>query len=332
MSDMKMRAVIGRELGPVDNYELLETEIPQPRAHEVQIAVRVASMGYVDALISRGLYQVKPQLPYCPGLEMAGTVSAVGSAVASAKVGDRVCASAFGGALADYAVVPETALNLLPRQLDFRAAAGFVGNYLTAWHGLLDRGELKAGETVLVLGAAGGVGSAAIQVARLAGARVVAGASTKEKRDYALTLGAHDTIDYSKDDWRAELRKVTAGKGVDVVFDPVAGSVLETAFRSLAWRGRHLVVGFAGGDIPSLPVNLPLMKGSALIGVDSRQFFEFEQPAAQEVRGWLFAAVARGDLVPAIGATFSFENFRDAMELAAGRDGLGKTIVVVSEG
>lgn len=328
-----MRAVVGRELGPPENYELIETDLPEPAEREIQIAVRVAGMGYVDALVSRGLYQVKPPVPYCPGLEIAGVVSKVGSAVESLALGDAVCASAFGGALAEYAVVPEAAVQVLPEALDLKAAAGFVVNYTTAWHGLLDRGHLQAGETVLVLGAAGGVGLAAVQVARLAGANVIAGASTAEKRTYAEQHGAHLSVDYSQENWRDDLKALTAGRGVDVVFDPVAGSLLQPAFRSLAWRGRYLVVGFAGGDIPSLPINLALLKGSALIGVDYRQFGSvFEVENALAVRDALFAAVERGDLVPPSGTEFDFEHYRDAMELAASRDGLGKTVVLVSKG
>ena len=325
-----MKAVVGQELGDADNYELIDVETPEPRKHEVQIKIQVAGMGYVDALISRGLYQVKPAPPYTPGLEFAGTVSAIGDDVTSVNVGDRVCASGFGGGLAEYAAVPETAVVTVPPALELSAAAGFIVNYSTAWHGLIDRASLEAGETVLVLGAAGGVGIAAVQVARLAGARVIAGASTQDKREYALANGAHEAIDYSNDDWRSDLKALTDGKGVDVVFDPVAGSLMETAFRSLAWRGRHLIVGFAGGAIPSLPVNLSLMKGAALIGVDSRQHSEFEPESSLAIRRQLFAAVARGDLTPPIGPAFPFEDFRDAMNLAASRDGLGKPIVTVS--
>ncbi len=326
-----MRAVVGTELGPAEGYELVQVPIPVPGPKEIQIRIQIAGMGYVDALVSRGLYQVKPTVPYCPGLEMAGVVSAIGDKVTAVSVGDRVCGSGFGGALAEYAVLPEAAVNRLPEGLDVRAAAGFVVNYSTAWHGLFDRAAVQPGESVLVLGAAGGVGLAAVQVARLAGARVIAGASTEEKREFTRRFGAHDVLDYSKDNWRADLKELLGGRGVDVVFDPVAGTLLEPAFRSLAWRGRHLVVGFAGGDIPSLPVNLSLMKGSSLIGVDYRQFTQFEPDSAFTVRQRLFAAVERGDLVPPAGSTFGFENFRAAMDLAASREGCGKTIVIVSE-
>ena len=269
--------------------------------------------------------------PTVPGLEIAGTISAAGDGVEAFAVGDRVAGSGFGGGLAEYAVLPEQ--RRPPDSghgLDFKAAAGFVINYTTAWHGLLDRGQLRAGETVLVLGAAGGVGIAAVQVARLAGARVIAGASTAEKRAYAQAHGAHESLDYTVDDWRKTLKAQTDGRGVDVIFDPVAGELLEPAFRSLAWRGRHLVVGFTGGDIPALPVNLALLKGSALIGVDYRQFGSVYEPAAAaDIRQQLFETVTRGDLTPPVGEAFAFEDFRNAMQQAGERDGVGKTVVLV---
>lgn len=325
-----MQAVLGQTLGGPENYELVTLPVPQPGPGELQIAVQVCGMGYVDALVSRGLYQVKPPVPYSPGLEYAGTVSALGADVEGFAVGDLVTASGFGGGLAEYAVCPAAAAVPLPAALDVRAAAGFIVNYTTAWHGLIDRGALQAGETVLVLGAAGGTGIAAIQVARLAGARVIAGASTAAKRDYAVQHGAHDCIDYTQPDWRDTLKQLTHGRGVDVVFDPVGGELLEPAFRSLAWRGRHLVIGFVGGDIPRLPVNLALLKGAALVGVDYRQFGSVhETAAANAVRTQLFAAVERGDLQPAVGASYPLGEFREAMSLAGARDGLGKTIIQV---
>ncbi len=328
----QMKAVLGGELGLPENYELTTVDVPQPGPGDVQIRVGVSGMGYVDALVSRGLYQVKPDVPYCPGLEFSGTVVAVGDQVKGIVVGDKVAASAFGGGLAEYAVVPASSAICIPHSFDMLAAAGFIVNYTTAWHGLLDRGQLRSGETVLVLGAAGGTGIAAIQIARMAGARVIAGASTEEKRLYALAHGAHDSIDYMRDNWRQELKGLTAGRGVDVIFDPVGGDLLEPAFRSLAWRGRYLVIGFTGGPIPSLPVNLALLKGSALIGVDYRQFGAvFEQGAAAVIRERLFSAIERGDLVLPIGTTFEFGDFQKAMALAGSRDGLGKTIVRISD-
>lgn len=327
----RMRAVIGQALGTPEGYELVETDVPAPGPDDLLVRVSVSGMGYVDALVSRGLYQVKPALPYCPGLEYVGTVAATGERVAGFKVGDVVAVSSFGGGLAEYAVAPAAAAHRIPASLEPRVAAGFIVNYTTAWHGLIDRAALRAGETVLVLGAAGGTGIAAVQVARLAGARVIAGASTAQKRAFATEHGAHQAIDYTRENWRGELKSLTEGRGVDVVFDPVGGDLLEPAFRSLAWRGRHLVIGFAGGPIPALPVNLALLKGSALIGVDYRQFGSvFEREAAAAVRRQLFDAVERGDLNPPVGLSYPLERFREAMTLAASRDGLGKTVVEIT--
>ena len=327
-----MQAVVGRELGSPENYVLSEVPVPQPGPSEVQIGVHVAGMGYVDALVAQGRYQVKPDVPYCPGMEIAGVITAKGTDVRDLDVGDAVTASGFGGGLAEFAVMSAAATYRKPAQLDERTAAGFIVNYTTAWHALIDRAQLRSGETVLVLGAAGGTGIAAVQVARMAGANVIAGASTADKRNYALTHGAHTSIDYSLADWRAELKTITQGRGVDVVFDPVGGALMEPAFRSLAWRGRHLVIGFAGGPIPALPINLALLKGASLVGVDLRQFSSvYETSGAAAVRENLFAAVNRGDLKPPTGTCFAFNNFREAMVLAGTRDGLGKTIVQIAE-
>ncbi len=325
-----MQAVRGETLGPPEHYELALLPVPEPGPGEIQVAVRVAGLGYVDALVSRGEYQVKPPTPYCPGMEIAGTISAVGAGVTDLAVGDRVAASGFGGGLAEYAVVPAAAASRVPEQLDLKAAAGFIVNYTTAWHALIDRGAMCAGETVLVLGAAGGTGIAAVQVARLAGARVIAGASSAAKREFALRHGAHESLDYTQPDWRNTLKTMTGGRGVDIVFDPVGGELLEPAFRSLAWRGRHLVIGFAGGTIPALPVNLALLKGASLVGVDLRQFSSVhEAAAAGRIRTRLLNAVRRGDLAPPVGESFPLARFRDALALAAARDGTGKTVVEI---
>ena len=327
----RMQAVIGQELGTSACFERVEVDTPQPGTGEVLLQVLVAGMGYVDALVAQGRYQVKPPVPYCPSLEFAGRVVALGADVEGLAEGDIVAAAAFGGGLAEYAVVPAKAVQVLPPELDLEAAAGFIVNYTTAWHGLLDRGHLRAGERVLVLGAAGGTGIAAIQVAKLAGAHVIAGASTPKKREYAQRHGADQVIDYDQPEWRKTLKEMTNGRGVDVVFDPVGGELLEPAFRSLAWRGRHLVIGFVGGEIPALPVNLALLKGASLVGVDYRQFSSVYEPEGAElIREQLFAAVANGELKPAVGAAFEFADFRSAMDLAASRDGVGKTVVMIS--
>ena len=328
-----MRAVVGEALGGPELFEMKEIPVPEPGPRTVRIAVDVAGMGYVDALIAAGRYQVQPPPPYVPSIEFSGRIDALGADVRGLSVGDRVAASGFGGGLAEYAIAPAASVSVIPDALDAAAASGFITNYMTAWHGLVDRAQLQAGETVLVLGAAGGVGIAAVQVARMCNAQVIAGASTPEKRAWAIEQGARAAVDYSHPEWRASLKEMNDGRGVDVVFDPVGGDLLEPAFRSLAWRGRHLVVGFTGGPIPKLPVNLALLKGAALMGVDLRQFSSVhETDVANAMRAELFAAVERGELVPPVGRRFTFTDYRDAMALALQRDGLGKTVVEIADG
>ena len=279
----------------------------------------------------RGGYQVKPPLPFTPGQEVAGTVEAIGTGVTQFRIGDRVMASRFGGGLAEYIALPQAVVVPLPANMTFAQAAGFSINYLTAMHGLKDRARLKAGERLLVLGAAGGVGSAAVQVGTLLGAEVIACASSPEKRSFAAEQGAQATIDTEVDGWRERLKAACGGKGPDVVFDPVSGPLFEPAFRSLSWRGRHLVIGFVGGPIPKLPINLTLMKGAALVGVDVRQFLMFESERAQghlaELLGW----VAEGRLTPPVGRRFGLENFADAMRYALSGSGSGKTVIEISQ-
>lgn len=323
-----MRALVADQLGPPQDYTVIEAPDPTPGPGQLLVAVQACGLGYVDALIAAGGYQVRPDPPYCPGLEFCGEVVAHGPGVTEPAIGTRVAASTFGGGLAELACVDARAAIVLPEDFPAELAAGFIVNYCTAWHALIDRAALRAGETVLVLGAAGGTGIAAVQVAALAGARVIAGASTDEKRDFALRHGAHECLDYTQADWRGELKAMTKGRGVDVVFDPVGGDLLEPAFRSLAWRGRHLVIGFVGGAIPALPVNLALLKGASLVGVDYRQFgMVHEVAAADRVRDALFDAVQRGALKPPTGRVFALAQAAEALAHAGVRDGVGKTIV-----
>lgn len=321
-----MRVVCADQLGPPDVYRMEDRPIPEPGPGEVRVRVRAASFGYADALVSAGKYQVTPPLPFVPGTEASGTVDAVGSDVAGHAVGDNVIVGRFGGILADYVLARPADLKPMPTGLTFPEAACFPSNHATALHGLLDRGNLKAGETLLVLGAAGGVGTAALQVGKKLGARVIAGASSPAKRAFAKALGADEVLDYSAEGWREPLRQLTGGKGVDVIFDPVGGDLFEPAFRSLAWGGRHLVIGFAGGPIPRLPANLPLLKGAALVGVDIRQFMEKEPEAAARHLAMLSQWAAEG-MHPPVGTTFRFEDYRTAMAEAASGRSIGKVVM-----
>jgi NADPH2:quinone reductase len=323
-----MRKVEAATLTALEDYRLVDAAVPSPRAGQVLVRVAACGVGYVDALVALGRYQVKPPLPHTPGQEVSGWVEALGEGVTGLAAGDRVMATVSGG-FAEFAAAPATSMLRLPERMTFAQAAGFRVNYLTALHGLRDRGAVKAGETVLVLGAAGGLGAAGVQVAKLLGARVIAAASSAEKRDVCTGLGADDTLATEPEGWRDRLKAACDGKGPDVVFDPVCGPLFEPSFRSLRWGGRHLVLGFVGGPIPALPANLPLMKGAALVGVDVRQFmlFEPEHAAAHlaELLGW----VGEGRLEPPVGRTFALEHFGEALTFALSGQGAGKTVLEV---
>jgi NADPH:quinone reductase len=322
-----MKIVQAHELGSIDHYAIVDAPVPEPGQGEVRVAVRACGMGYVDALVATGGYQVKPPLPFTPGQELGGVVDAVGAGVTGLAPGDRVMASGFGGGLADYTVVRADAVLPIPAAMTFTQAAVFRVNYVTALHGLRDRAAIRPGERLLVFGAAGGVGTAAVQVGRLLGAHVIACGSTEAKRAFAREQGADAVIDTEVEGWRDRLKALCGGKGPDVVFDPVSGPLFEPAFRSLAWGGRHLVVGFTGGPIPRLPINLPLMKGAALVGIDVRQYFLYEASQATAGLHELLGRVGSGELVPPVGRTFPFDRFAEAMAFALSGQAIGKPVV-----
>lgn len=324
-----MRKVVAESLDSIADYRMAEVGSARPEAGEVLVQVAACGIGYVDALVSLGRYQVKPPLPHTPGREISGRIAALGEGVSGFSVGDRVMAL-VGGGFAEYAVGSASDAWKIPDNMSFAEAAGFRINYLTAQHALRDRALLAEGETVVILGAAGGVGSATVQVAKLLGARVLAVASTDEKRTLCRSLGADDVLDTAVEGWRERLRSVLNGRSPDVVVDPVCGPLFEPAFRSLGWGGRHLVLGFAGGPIPALPANLPLMKGAALVGVDVRQFLEYQGTRAREHLEQLFDWVTHERLCPPVGRTFALDEFDQALEFALTGRGLGKTVVEVS--
>jgi len=329
-----MRLVEASNLDGIDSYRLVERAVPTPGPGEILVRVVTCSVGYVDALVALGRYQVKPPLPHTPGAEVAGVIAAVGEGVTSLRPGQRVMAQVRGG-FAEQVVAPEAAATPIPDLMSFEQAAVLRINYLTALHGLADRGRLAPGERLLVMGAAGGVGMAAVQIGALMGAKVIACASTAAKRDFAVLHGASVALDADSTEvghraWRDRLKTLCDGGGPDVVFDPVCGPLFEAAFRSAAWNGRHLVVGFVGGPIPALPVNLTLMKGAGLIGVDVRQFQLFEPAQASAHVGTLLEWVAEGRLTPPVGRAFAFEDHRAALEFAMEGRGLGKTVLNVA--
>lgn len=289
-----MRAFVGTSLGSVDNFVLDHLPTPEPGKGQVRIRTEAAALGFVDGLIVQGRYQIKPPLPYVPGGEIVGVVEAIGPEVEALRVGQRVVTWQLGGGFAEQTVVSAVDVDVLEDGVSSIAAASMLVDYQTSHHALFDVTAISAGDTVLVLGATGGVGSAAVQMAARAGAYVIAAASTHEKRLAALSLGAHDTVDYSLPDWRTELKLKAPGGVIDVVFDPIGGAMLEPAFRSLGKEGRYLVVGFASGSIPALPVNLALLKNASLLGVEIRHSLSRDPAKARRVRRSLFSMVQAG--------------------------------------
>lgn len=324
-----MKAYVVESFGPPETIALKEIARTEAPNGHVGLRVRAAGASLLDALIAAGKYQ--PPLPFSPGSEFAGEVEAVAADVATLKVGQRVMAGGFTGGFSETAVVPAIAAVPIPDAMSFETGAGFRTNYMTALHAFRQRAELKGGETLLILGAGGGVGSAGIEIGKIMGARVIAAASSEEKRAFALRLGAEHAIDSAAEIFRDRIKELTGGRGVDVVYDPVGGALTELAFRSLAWRGRHLVVGFAAGAIPALPVNLALLKGAALVGVDLARFSFMHEPAvAAENLKQLLAWFESGALKPQIGRVYPFEEARAALSDILHRRAVGKAIVRIS--
>ena len=325
-----MKAAVADTLESLESYRLKDVDMPVAGPGQVLIKVAACGVGYVDSLVALGRYQVKPPVPHTPGQEVAGTVEAVGEGVAHVAPGDRVM-TMTGKGFAEYAVAAAPMVVKLPDALSFAEGASLPLNYITAMHALKDRGAVAQGETVLVFGAAGGVGSAGIQVAKALGARVIAAASTEEKRAFALAHGSDLAIDTSPEGWRDRLKALTEGKGPNVILDPVCGPLFELAFRSLAWRGRHLVVGFVGGPIPALPSNLTLMKGAALLGVDVRQYLQYETKRAIGDLHQLAEWAGEGKIKPPVGRTYPFAEFGEAMVFALSGQGTGKVVLDVAK-
>ncbi|KNZ31532.1 MAG: NADPH:quinone oxidoreductase [Methylibium sp. NZG] len=307
------------------NWKELPT--PQPSAGEVRVAIRAASLNFPDLLIVQNKYQMKPPLPFVPGSEYAGVVEAVGDGVTHLKVGDAVAAFGGTGGFATHACVSASLVMPLPAGFAFDDAAAFVLTYATTHHALLDRAQLKAGESVLVLGAAGGVGTAAIQIAKAAGAKVIAAASSDEKCVLCKTLGADASINYTTANLRDELKRLTEGKGPDVVYDPVGGEVAEPVFRSIAWRGRYLVVGFAAGGIPALPWNLALLKGASIVGVFWGDFARREPKANARALAELAQWYARGQVKPVIDQRLPMNQLPAAFARMGSRKVQGKLVM-----
>lgn len=323
------RAIISDQLGPPEIYEIREVSPSAPGPGQISIAVKAIGISYVDVLIAEGKYQVQPPVPFIPGTECSGVVTALGDGVTGLTVGDRVMGSSFGGIFAELATVRAASFNKVPDTLTLEEAAVFPPSYTTAFHALVDRGRLAAGETLLVLGAAGATGIAAIQVGKSLGAKVVASASTEAKRQLCLQAGADAVVDTQSADWREAVKAATSGKAVDVVFDPVGGDMTDPAFRTLGYDGRYLVIGFTGG-IGTLKTNLPLVKTASLIGVQIRTFGEQRPDKAAANTASCIEMAARGELKPMIGKIFDFADFKAAMKAAFDGAEAGRVVMRVA--
>ena len=326
-----MKALVCRTLGPPQTLLCEDVPDPVPGPGQVLVAMKAAGVNFPDALMVQGKYQFRPPLPFVPGAELAGVVLAVGEGVRNARVGDRVIASVRVGAFAEKVLVEATHLIPLPDGVSYEFGAAFTLAYGTSYHALKGRAALAPGETLLVLGAAGGVGLAAVQIGKALGARVIAAASTPEKLAVCRANGADELIDYSGEDLRERLKTLTGGKGPDVIFDPVGGRYAEPAFRSIAWRGRYLVIGFADGTIPSLPLNLPLLKGASIVGVFWGEYVARQLPDFVRDLTEMFALVGQGQLRPHVSARYPLAQGARALEDLLERRVTGKVVITAGE-
>ena len=321
-----MKALICPSLGPAENLRVAEVEAPSAADGEALVEVAYAGLNFFDTLIIEGKYQVKPTPPFSPGGEFSGRVVALGPGVRGFEVGDRVMGACGYGAAAERIAIPVRRLERIPEGLALDKAAGLSVTYGTSLHALKQRAEMKPGETLLVLGASGGVGLAAVEIGKAMGGRVIAGASSDEKLAFARRYGAAETINTASDDLRARLKEL-APKGVDVVYDPVGGALTEAALRSLAWKGRLLVIGFASGEIPRPPLNIPLLKGCDIRGVYWGEFTAREPEAHRENMAQLMEWAKSGVLSVHVHATYPLEEYQKAFEAIAKRQTLGKTLL-----
>jgi len=326
-----MKAVVCKAWGPPDALVVEDVADLVPAAGQVVVDVKAAGVNFPDVLTVQGKYQVKPELPFTPGNEFAGIVRAVGDGVTAFNTGDRVIGFTRTGAFAEQALAPAEALMPMPPGMDFDVAAAITLTYGTSHHAIVDRGALQPGETMLVLGAAGGVGLAAIEIGKAIGARVIAAASSPEKLAVCKAHGADVLIDYTKEDLREALKAATDGKGPDVIYDPVGGVYSEPALRAIAWRGRHLVVGFANGEIPRLPWNLMLLKGASVVGVFWGDFVRREPQANMAAMRQMLGWMAEGRLRPLVSRRYELKDTARALNDMAERKVTGKVVIVPGE-
>lgn len=324
-----MKAVLCKAFGPAETLVLEDIASPEPKKNEVLLQVHAAGVNFPDTLIIEGKYQFKPPFPFSPGGEAAGVVGAVGEKVSHVKPGDRVMALTGWGSFAEEVAVPGYSVMPIPDGMDFASAAAFGMTYGTSMHALKQRANLQPGETLLVLGASGGVGLAAVEIGKAMGAKVIAAASSEAKLEVAKAAGADVLINYSEGSLKDKLKEITGGQGVDVIYDPVGGDLFEEAFRSIAWNGRMLVVGFASGTIPSLPANLTLLKGASLVGVFWGSFAQRQPQDNAANFQQLFAWFAEGKIKPLVSQTYPLEKAAEAINHLGQRKAVGKVVVTV---
>lgn len=325
-----MKALVCKELGLADKLELVgDWADPELGEHDVLIEVKAAGLNFPDVLIIQGKYQIQPELPFIPGAECSGVVTAVGANVTRYKVGDRVLSMGASGAFCEKIAANEYAVFPMPQSLSFEQAAGISITYFTSYYALKQRANIQPGETLLVLGAAGGVGTTAIELGKLMGARVIAAASSQEKLALCKQLGADEVINYNEVSLKDAVKELTGGKGVDVVYDPVGGDYAEPAIRSMAWNGRYLVIGFASGPIPKIPLNLALLKGCSLVGVFWGRF-SGEEPE-QNIKNIeeLWELFDGGKISPVVTDSFPFAQYEEAFNCLIERRARGKVIMTL---
>jgi len=322
-----MKAYVCREFGPVESHKVEEIEDPRAEAGQVVVDVKAAGVSFPDVLIVQGKYQFQPPFPFSPGGEIAGVISEVGEGVVDWKVGDRVIAMTGNGGIAEKVVAFEMTLMPLPETMDFKDGAAFPLNYGTTYHALKQRGQLQPGETLLVTGAGGGVGTTAIEIGKAMGAKVIAAASTEEKLEIAKNLGADETINYSDGELKEKVKALTDGLGADVIYDPIGGDIFLQCMRCVNWKGRVLVIGFASGPIPEVPTNLALLKGCSIVGVFWGRFTGAEPEENSKNFDELFALHAEGKLKPQITKSYSLDNAAEAISSLENRKATGKVVI-----
>jgi NADPH2:quinone reductase len=322
-----MKVVVCKAWGPPESLVIEDRSPLEAGPGKVVVSVKAASVKFSDTLLIQNKYQTKPELPFIPGSEVTGVLKSIGAGVEGWKVGDRVSAQTTYGGYAEEVSAEPDRLAAIPESIDFASAAGLSSTYGTSYYALTDRGHLRAGETLLVLGAAGGVGLAAVEIGKVLGAKVIACASSEEKLAVCRAHGADETINYEAEDMRARVKAITKGNGVDVVYDPVGGRYSELALRDMAWGGRLLVIGFTAGEIPKIPLNLPLIKGCSIVGVWIGAFAKQEPQRHRANAAAVWKLFAEGKIKPHISGTYPLEKAADALNALAGRKVAGKVVL-----